>query len=84
MVAVAQQQLGGLDAAVQVAGLDAPPGTFDGADDDLWRKVIDVDLSGPWWVAKAAVPAFEASGAGRLVIISSVSAMTAEVDTTPA
>ena len=84
MVAVAQQQLGGLDAAVQVAGLDAPPGTFDSTDADLWQKVIDVDLSGPWWVAKAAVPAFEASGGGRLVIISSVSAMIADVGTTPA
>jgi 3-oxoacyl-[acyl-carrier protein] reductase len=84
MIAVAQQQLGGLDAVVQVAGLDAPPGTFDSTDDDLWRKVIDVDLSGPWWVAKAAVPAFDASGAGRLVIISSVSAMIADVGTTPA
>lgn len=84
MVAVAQQQLGGLDAVVQVAGLDAPPGSFDSTDDDLWRKVIDVDLSGPWWVAKAAVPAFEASGEGRLVIISSVSAMMPDADTTPA
>jgi NAD(P)-dependent dehydrogenase (short-subunit alcohol dehydrogenase family) len=84
MVAVAQQKLGGLDAAVQVAGLDAPPGSFDSTDDDLWRKVIDVDLSGPWWVAKAAVPAFEVSGGGRLVIISSVAAMMPDAETTPA
>jgi 3-oxoacyl-[acyl-carrier protein] reductase len=84
MVAMAQQQLGGLDAAVQVAGLDAPPGSFDSTDDDLWRKVIDVDLSGPWWVAKAAVPAFEVSGGGRLVIISSVAAMMPDAETTPA
>jgi 3-oxoacyl-[acyl-carrier protein] reductase len=84
MVAEARQHLGGLDAVVQVAGLDAPPGSFDSTDDDLWRKVIDVDLSGPWWVAKAAVPAFEASGGGRLVIISSVSAMMPDADTTPA
>ncbi len=46
--------------------------------------MIDVDLSGPWWVAKAAVPAFEASGAGRLIIISSVSAMMPDEDITPA
>jgi NAD(P)-dependent dehydrogenase (short-subunit alcohol dehydrogenase family) len=84
MVAVAQQQLGGLDAVVQVAGLDAPPGTFDSTDEYLWRNVIDIDLSGPWWVAKAAVPALEASGGGRLVIISSVSAMMPDADTTPA
>ena len=84
MVATAQQHLGGLDAVVQVAGLDLPPGPFDDTDEDLWRKVIDVNLSGPWWVAKAAVPAFEASGAGRLVIISSVAAMKPYADSTPA
>ena len=84
MVAVAQQHLGGLDGVVQVAGLDAPPGSFDSTDDDLWRKVIDVDLSGPWWVTKAAVPAFEAAGAGRLIIVSSVSAMMPAPGTTPA
>ena len=84
MVATAQQQLGGLDAVVQIAGLDAPPGSFDSTDEGLWRKVIDVDLSGPWWVAKAAVPALEASGGGRLVIISSVAAMMPDGDTTPA
>ncbi|MBT7648940.1 MAG: SDR family oxidoreductase, partial [Rhodospirillaceae bacterium] len=84
MVAAAQQRLGGLDAVVQVAGLDAPPGNFDNTDDDLWQKVIDVNLSGPWWVAKAAVPAFETAGKGKLVIISSVAAMMPDPDTTPA
>jgi NAD(P)-dependent dehydrogenase (short-subunit alcohol dehydrogenase family) len=84
MVARAQQRLGGIDAVVQVAGLDAPPGNFDSTDDGLWQKVIDVDLSGPWWIAKAAVPAFEASGGGRLIIISSVAAMLPDEDTTPA
>jgi NAD(P)-dependent dehydrogenase (short-subunit alcohol dehydrogenase family) len=84
MVAAAQQHLSGLDAVVQVAGLDLPPGPFDDTGEELWRKVIDVNLSGPWWVAKAAVPAFEASGAGRLVIISSVAAMKPYANSTPA
>ena len=43
MVAAAVETLGGVDAVVQIAGLDAPPGTALTTDDDLWRLVIGVN-----------------------------------------
>lgn len=84
MVEASVEMLGGVDAVVQVAGLDAPPGTALTTDDDLWRLVVDVDLSGPWWVAKAAADHMADHGGGRIVIISSVSAYVASDTITPA
>lgn len=84
MIRTAVEALGGLDAVVQVAGLDAPSGTALTTDDDLWRRVIDVDLSGPWWVAQAAAAHMADHGGGRIVIVSSASAYVASDGTTPA
>ncbi|NNC80481.1 MAG: SDR family oxidoreductase [Acidimicrobiales bacterium] len=84
MVQVAVDRLGGLDAVVQVAGLDAPAGTAKDTHPDLWRRVIDIDLSGPWWVAKSAVDHMVQHGGGRIVIVSSVSAHVPSDGTTPA
>ena len=84
MVAAAVETLGGLDAVVQVAGLDAPPGTALTTGEDLWRRVVDVDLSGPWWVAKAAADHMVGHGGGRIVIISSASAYVVSDGITPA
>ncbi len=84
MIRAAVEVLGGLDAVVQVAGLDAPPGTALTTDDELWSRVIDVDLSGPWWVAQAAAAHMADHGGGRIVIVSSASAYVASDGTTPA
>ena len=76
--------LGRVDALVNVAGLDAPPGTALTTDDDLWRRVVDVDLSGPWWCTKALLEHFLDAGGGRVVIISSVAAWRGYDQITPA
>jgi 3-oxoacyl-[acyl-carrier protein] reductase len=84
MIATAIDTLGGVDAVVQVAGLNAPRGTALTTDADLWRRVIDIDLSGPWWVARSAVDHMIDHGGGRIVIVSSGSAYVPGDNTTPA
>jgi 3-oxoacyl-[acyl-carrier protein] reductase len=78
-------QYGRVDALVNNAGLDAPPGVPWEIDEAAWRRVIDVDLNGAWWCTRAFLPAFMAQRAGRVVFISSVAArVPGDGDTSPA
>lgn len=54
MVATAVDRLGGLDGLVQVAGLDAPPGTALTTHRELWRRVIDIVESVVLWYDHAS------------------------------
>ena len=75
MIEDAVERLDGVDCVVNVAGIDAP--WLDPMDEDEshWRRIIDTDLSGPWWVTRAVLPHMRARGAGRIVTISSVSGL---------
>ena len=48
---------GRIDALVHAAGIDAPPGRAWERGRRHWREIIDVDLNGAWWAAKAVLPA---------------------------
>jgi 3-oxoacyl-[acyl-carrier protein] reductase len=84
MASRAIAELGHVDALVNIAGLNAPLGTALTTDEDLWRRVIDVDLSGPWWCTKALLEHFLERGGGRVVIISSGAAWGGSDEVTPA
>jgi NAD(P)-dependent dehydrogenase (short-subunit alcohol dehydrogenase family) len=60
-------QLGGIDVLVNLAGidLDAPAAEFD---PDEWRSVIDVNLSGAFWLSQAAGEAMIDAGRGGRII----------------
>jgi 3-oxoacyl-[acyl-carrier protein] reductase len=70
-VAVVLARFGRLDVVVANAGirptagavLDCPPGD--------WREMLDVNLSGVWNTARAAVPALTAGGGGSIIVIGS-------------
>ena len=70
-VAAAQEQLGGLDALVNNAGLMLL-GAIEGADTDEWRRMIDVNLFGVLYCTHAALPVMRAAGGGHIVNVSSV------------
>jgi NAD(P)-dependent dehydrogenase (short-subunit alcohol dehydrogenase family) len=68
-------ELGGLDVLVNLAGIDleAPAEKFDAED---WRKVVDVNLSGAFWLSQAAGEAMiEAGRGGRIIHYSTTRAV---------
>jgi NAD(P)-dependent dehydrogenase (short-subunit alcohol dehydrogenase family) len=72
MVTAALKEFGRVDALVNNAGIDAPPGMAWEIDEAHWRKLIDVDLGGAWWCIKAVLPHMMERGKGKIVNISSV------------
>ncbi|MGC8467362.1 MAG: glucose 1-dehydrogenase [Acidithiobacillus sp.] len=73
LVAAVEQRFGSLDILVNNAGMDGPHQLV-GADDDpkAWEKVLAVDLLGPYYAARAAIPIMERQKHGVIVNITSV------------
>jgi len=77
MVAGAVADHGGVDVLVTCAGIElgAPA---DQLSDDAWRRVLDVNLNGTFWCARAAGKAMiDAGGGGRIVLIGSINSRVA-------
>ncbi len=64
---------GGLDVVVANAGLGYGGAAADVAD-DAWRATLDVNLTGAFYLCRAALPHLIARGGGSIVLMSSVSA----------
>lgn len=78
-VDVARQALGDIDIVVNSAGVSTYQlvAQHDEAD---WLQVIDTNLSGPFRVISACLPAMKTQGWGRIVNIASTAARTAVAD----
>ena len=61
---------------VNNAGDNLNPAPIEALDEALWRKVIDINLTGPFLCAKYVVPGMKTLGRGRIINISSISART--------
>jgi 3-oxoacyl-[acyl-carrier protein] reductase len=48
--------------------------------EELWERVIDVNLKGTWTICRAAVPLLKRQGWGRIVIISSTAGQRGEAN----
>jgi NADP-dependent 3-hydroxy acid dehydrogenase YdfG len=68
----AAEELDGLDAVVNVAGL-VRPGTVADGDPADWRSMFEVNVLGLLHVTQAAVPHLRAAGRGDVVNVSSMS-----------
>src|SRR5579875_3639667 len=75
-VQAALTRFGGLDILVAGAGIQhvAPAAEFPG---ERWRTILDLRLTSPFLLARAAWPALEAPEAGRIIVIASAHALVA-------
>jgi len=65
------EQWGGLDILVNNAGISGSH-KFLGHPDDLWHKIMDVNLNGLYYVTKAFVPEMIGQKWGRIINIASI------------
>lgn len=62
---------GGIDIVVINAGVNPERGTVEASDPAAWRMTIEVNLFGPYYCAKAAVPYLKERGSGKIILIGS-------------
>ncbi|HEY3522068.1 MAG TPA: SDR family NAD(P)-dependent oxidoreductase [Candidatus Limnocylindrales bacterium] len=70
LVTFAIERLGGLDVLVASAGI-FERGTATETDDERWQRVLDVDLSGAFYLARAGLPTLLAQGSGSIILTAS-------------
>jgi 3-oxoacyl-[acyl-carrier protein] reductase len=76
-VAAAQQELGRIDVLCSNAGvLDGYASAID-ADEELWDRVMDVNLKATWLLSRAALPEMLERGSGCIIVTASVAGMVA-------
>jgi meso-butanediol dehydrogenase/(S,S)-butanediol dehydrogenase/diacetyl reductase len=62
---------GKIDILVNNAGID-PPGTIVDLDVETWKKVIDINLTGPFLMMKATIPHMLKAGGGSIINMASL------------
>ncbi|MCE7698542.1 MAG: glucose 1-dehydrogenase [Methanobacterium paludis] len=78
-VKTAVKEFGKLDIAVNNAGILDSITPVGDVDDDLWNKVIDVNLNGPMRIYRAAIPEMLKIGGGAFVTVSSIGGISGKV-----
>ena len=64
-------RFGRLDIVVANAGIQPSPGPVLDCSPGRWREMLDINLTGVWNTARAAVPALTAGGGGSIIVIGS-------------
>jgi len=81
MVETTVERFGTIDILVHAAGLDAPRANLWELDDQLWDKIIELDLTSAWKCAKAVLPTMVGNKTGRIIFIGSISSWRASFAT---
>ncbi len=62
---------GGIDIVVLNAGINPERSTVEASDANAWRTTMEVNLFGPYYCAKTAVPYLKQRGSGKIILIGS-------------
>jgi NAD(P)-dependent dehydrogenase (short-subunit alcohol dehydrogenase family) len=71
IVGKAVEAIGGIDILVNNAGI-AVPSNVETTDDDLWDRVMGVNVTAMFKITRAAIPYLKESGAGRIINLGSI------------
>ena len=67
----AAEEIGAVDILLASAGLNVPTRAMDKLSDEDWDHVVNVNLNGVFYPARAVLPGMRAQGGGQLILISS-------------
>lgn len=70
-VDAAADRIGPVDILVYSAGTNVPRRTLDRLSAEDWTRIVDVNLNGALFCARAVLPAMRARGSGTIILISS-------------
>jgi gluconate 5-dehydrogenase len=82
VVAAVAAELGGLDVVVHAVGTNDRRSLVD-TPDEVWERIVTLNLSSAFWIGRAAGRIMRASGGGSMVFFSSVSSRLAHRDHGP-
>ncbi len=68
------ERLGGLDAVCATAGITSRGAAVD-LDENAWRTMLDVNLTGVWHTCRAGAPHLIARGGGAMVLTNSIAGL---------
>ncbi|XP_069490029.1 dehydrogenase/reductase SDR family member 4-like isoform X2 [Ambystoma mexicanum] len=72
LVATAVEQFGGIDILVSNAAVNPFAGNILDSTDEVWEKILDVNVKATFLLVKLVVPHMQKRGAGAIVIVSSL------------
>ncbi len=67
-----ESRLGPVDIVVNSAGIAGPNAPVEDYDNDAWRRIVDINLTGTYFVNKAVLAGMKARNYGRIVNIASI------------
>lgn len=75
LLAATVETFGGLDFAINNAGIEGKPAPTTECSDANWERTLAVNLTGAWYCMREEIPALRARGGGVIVNVSSIAGL---------